>query len=218
MKILKPVLVLSLLLPSVALAEATPSTVGEIDKTVLAEPSALTLKGILGYTTSTMEFRDSGNSSQGYSFGNVSQFSGGLGVEYQTSPLVAISADLLYQEKGFSLSFLNASADFILPYVVLPVLVRVYPASVFSLGAGAYAAYQIGNARFETQNVEADGEAAINRFDYGAVANIGLKFPTGNGVAILGDLRYSHGLANLSKDPEVEAYNRSLEASVGVGF
>ncbi|WP_460923568.1 porin family protein [Pontibacter brevis] len=138
-------------------------------------------------------------------------FHAGPVVSYEFVSRLAVQAELLYDQKGFTYDAyavnpsVTANGDLRLHYIELPLLLKIQKGGLFA-EAGPYGGYLIGtdsDIAFTTTGVSPDAgqpitynSASINRFDYGYTAGIGIMLDNGFFMSF----RNTGGFRSFSKD------------------
>lgn len=138
-------------------------------------------------------------------------FHAGPIVSYEFVSRLAVQAELLYDQKGFTYdahavnSSVTANGDLRLHYAELPLLLKIQYGGLFA-EAGPYAGYLIDTSsdiNFSTTGVNPDAGQPItyhsdniNRFDYGYTAGIGIMLDNGFFMSF----RNTGGFRSFSKD------------------
>lgn len=138
-------------------------------------------------------------------------FHAGPVVSYEFVSRLAVQAELLYDQKGFTYdayavnSSITANGDLRLHYIELPLLLKIQKGGLFA-EAGPYAGYLVNansDINFSTTGTNPDvgepiayNDGNINRFDYGYTAGIGIMLDSGFFMSF----RNSGGFRSFSKD------------------
>jgi hypothetical protein len=142
---------------------------------------------------------------------------------YEFVSRLAVQADLLYVQKGFTYDGYEVSAservggDVRLHYIELPLLIKIEKGGLFA-EAGPYAGYLVDTATdFEVDSVDPDQGTSLrykpdelNRFDYGYAAGVGIILDN----SFFMNIRYTGGLRSFSK--ELDQKNSDIRLSIGV--
>jgi len=148
---------------------------------------------------------------------------GGLMMEMPLGP-VALGAELLYTPKGEKYVYGDDfSLSFNLDYIEVPViakitflpLVKVYGGVSFGYMVNDTIKWEEGNESGEESFDEfTDGEVELNKMEMGVIMGVQVKISK-----LVFDARYNHGLTDIVKDNEGDAYQlRTLYATVGLTF
>jgi hypothetical protein len=166
----------------------------------------------------------------------------GLVAELQRNSWFNLQAELIYDGKGASYSYVTTSSslyteeynDFTekLDYLSLPILAK------FDIGeknrifgyTGLYLAYlmsahrkgtYIKTSNFapfdkETQNIDRDYKSDISNFDMGAVFGIGGDISLSDMLTLFIDGRYNWGWLNVAEDGQGQIFNSSWTINLGL--
>lgn len=148
-------------------------------------------------------------------------FHAGPVVSYEFVSRLAVQAELLYDQKGFTYDAyavnpsVTANGDLRLHYVNLPLLLKIQKGGLFA-EAGPYAGYLVAtnsDIAFSTTGVSPDvgqpityNSDNINRFDYGYTAGIGIMLDNGFFMSF----RNTGGLRSFSKDLDQKNFGFNL--------
>jgi hypothetical protein len=130
-----------------------------------------------------------------YSLNSTTGFQAGAQVEFQYSPWFSIMPELRYQQRGFGVSYFNASQK--LDYIELPILAKfsmpnrtdwtpfvfIGPNFSFRVGSG-------GNG-----NLNYVGSA--NTFDFGIDSGVGVQYQLNQTTRVFVDFEYYAGLTDV---------------------
>lgn len=151
----------------------------------------------------------------GHTFGFMFQFVPGP---------IDLELDVLYASKKVE----AGGATFTLNSIQFPLMVRLAPLPIISVGFGGYYQMGVGNVTTERNGVSASTDynttifyttLGLKRNDYGAIGSVRLKLPLG-GANLIADLRYLYGLQDnlLPASSSASVKYRSLDALVGVSW
>ncbi|WP_162053674.1 porin family protein [Pontibacter pamirensis] len=148
-------------------------------------------------------------------------FHAGPVVSYEFVSRLAVQAELLYDQKGFTYDAyavnpsVTANGDLRLHYVKLPLLLKIQKGGLFA-EAGPYAGYLVAtnsDINFSTTGVNPDAGQPItynsdniNRFDYGYTAGIGIMLESGFFMSF----RNTGGFRSFSKDLDQKNFGFNL--------
>lgn len=142
-------------------------------------------------------------------------FTGGGFLTLSLVPGLAIQPEVLFVQKGSTLSISDFDTVLALDYIDIPVLVRL------SVGGGGAKVYLFGGPSFnfnlsaETGNdgVTQDLTDDIEKSEIGAVAGLGVEIGK-----FLVEGRWIEGLTNVWKDSDAELKNRAFAVMAGIRF
>jgi len=107
-------------------------------------------------------------------------------------------------------------------WVKLSNLIRIYPIPFLTIGVGGYYSLGIGNytvtAKDGTSTSVGFADVGLKKSDFGLEAGLGTRFPLSESFGILGDIRYSLGLANIISNDLSAAYEALGEVDVSTKF
>lgn len=136
--------------------------------------------------------------------------SGGLGMELNLM-VIAVQADLLYSPKGYVVD----GNDIRLNYLSLPVVAKIkfFPVIIHPYILGGIEYNHLLSAKADGNDIKDD----LASSDFSGVAGAGLEFSL-FGKAVYAEVRYIHGLSNISKIEGTELNNRTYQMLFGMLF
>ncbi|MBL7740610.1 MAG: PorT family protein [Chitinophagaceae bacterium] len=102
-----------------------------------------------------------------------------------------------------------------LNYVNIPLLVQYMTRDGFRLQTGPQLGF-LASAKSKVGDVEVDIKDDLESTELAWVFGAGYLFPRGNGLGI--DIRYNHGISNISEDNDFEARNRTFQIGIFYQF
>ena len=130
---------------------------------------------------------------------------GGAEAEYHVSPLIGVSAGLIYSQQGFKVSEniegVDIEAKWKPAYLTLPILANFYVANGLALKAGVQPGFMV--AKDDAENV--------NTFDFSVPVGISYEY-----MNICLDARYNIGCTKVDKD--VKGCNSVFQVTLGYKF
>ncbi len=140
----------------------------------------------------------------------------GLVAEMPISETFYFAPEVLYSSQGAKFSEEGFDGAFKLDYIQLPLMLKYYVGSGFSLEAGPQIGF-LTSSEVEMEGVSVDANDYISGFDYGL--NFGLGYKLTSGIFLQG--RYNLGLANVFDSEEIgdgEGKNSVIQLSLGYMF
>jgi hypothetical protein len=143
-------------------------------------------------------------------------FTGGGFLTLSLLPGFAIQPEVLFVQKGSTLSIAGFDTTLALDYIDIPVLARL------SVGGGGAKVYFFGGPSFNFNvSAEADNEGDfeddlaenIEKSEIGAVVGLGVEIGK-----FLVEGRWIEGLTNVSKDSDATLRNRAFAVMAGIRF
>ena len=129
----------------------------------------------------------------------------GAEAEYHVSPLIGVSAGLLYSQQGFKVSEnvegVDIEAKWKPAYLNIPILANFYVANGLALKAGVQPGFMV--AKDDAENV--------NTFDFSVPVGISYEY-----MNICLDARYNIGVTKLADNND--HYNNVIQITVGYKF
>lgn len=146
----------------------------------------------------------------------------GLSYEGKVSEQVSLQPELLLFQKGYRIETSGDDINRTINYLELPVLVKYNfngtSQNVFLLAGPAVGFGISARARVGDNSESVEWEATdLKRFDFGLHLGGGIAIPTGNG-AVLIDLRYLLGIANIADSNPATNRNRGFSLNLGFEF
>jgi hypothetical protein len=117
---------------------------------------------------------------------------------------------VLYLNRELSDTSVTPSLDSSFRYLEVPLQLRYWLGRTVSIGAGAYAAYAIGDIEDSSGGSTAYSAAGYGKFDAGLLASLGLHLPVGEKLSFFLEGRYSQGLSDLIDHSAADASNPAL--------
>ena len=148
--------------------------------------------------------------------GYIAGFVGGIEGEYHVSPMVGISAGLLYSMQGASVKDAEGDPKLEMNYVNIPILVNAYVAKGLALKAGIQPAFNVSN-KVKVAGISIDYDkyapegAEIKTFDFSIPVGISYEY-----MNICLDARYNIGCTKVDKD--VKGCNSVFQITLGYKF
>ena len=153
----------------------------------------------------------------------ISYLFGGY-LEIPVSDHLSIQPEVLYSSQGTAYEDTEddlvqyTDDEFILDYVIVPVLLKFYPGKRFSIQAGPQVGFLLSAKNKYKENgtqVEDDYKEFLSNTDFGLAIGFGYKMDFGLNI----DARYVHGLADIN-DMQMgeEIKNQVFQVSVGYSF
>ena len=130
--------------------------------------------------------------------GYIAGFVGGIEGEYHVSPMVGISAGLLYSMQGASVKDAEGDPKLEMNYVNIPILVNAYVAKGLALKAGIQPAFNVSN-KVKVAGISIDYDkyapegAEIKTFDFSIPVGISYEY---RNVCL--DARYNIGVSKIA--------------------
>jgi len=157
---------------------------------------------------------------------------GGVAVDAEVWDQLRFQMEVLYQRRSTTITFLDSTGlppietEYRLDYFVVPLLLR------YDLSPGPFIPYAVAGTQLGFRfRAHAESRSAGNtrdddvgdqfkRTDVALVVGGGVAYRIRGGVFLTGDLRYVHGLTNISENPTGadEWKTRSLQIMGGVAF
>ena len=131
--------------------------------------------------------------------GYIAGFVGGVEGEYHVSPMVGISAGLLYSMQGASVKNAEGDPKLQMNYVNIPILVNAYVAKGLALKAGIQPAFNVSNkVKIDGISIDYDkyapeGAAEIKTFDFSIPVGISYEY-----MNVCLDARYNIGVSKIA--------------------
>ena len=129
----------------------------------------------------------------------------GAEAEYHVSPLIGVSAGLIYSQQGFKVSEniegVDIEAKWKPAYLNIPILANFYVANGLALKAGVQPGFMV--AKNDAENV--------NTFDFSVPVGISYEY-----MNICLDARYNIGCTKVDKD--VKGCNSVFQITLGYKF
>ena len=125
----------------------------------------------------------------------------GAEAEYHVSPLIGVSAGLLYSQQGCKWSVENVDVKWKPAYLNIPILANFYVANGLALKAGVQPGFMV--AKDDAENV--------NTFDFSVPVGISYEY-----MNICLDARYNIGCTKVDKD--VKGCNSVFQVTLGYKF
>ena len=125
-------------------------------------------------------------------------FVGGVEGEYHVSPMVGISAGLLYSMQGASVKDAEGDPKLEMNYVNIPILVNAYVAKGLALKAGIQPAFNVSN-KVKVDGISIDYDkyapegAEIKTFDFSIPVGISYEY-----MNVCLDARYNIGVSTIA--------------------
>ena len=145
-------------------------------------------------------------------------FVGGAELEYHATPMLGISAGVLYSMEGAKLKDSDYKVN--LDYINIPILANVYVAPGFAIKAGIQPAFNL-SSKFKGEGISIDlNETAkyldadaikVNSFDFSIPVGLSYEY-----MNVCLDARYNIGVTNIVKDGD--AKNSVFQITVGYKF
>ena len=130
--------------------------------------------------------------------GYIAGFVGGVEGEYHVSPMVGISAGLLYSMQGASVKHAEGDPKLEMNYVNIPILVNAYVAKGLALKAGIQPAFNVSN-KVKVDGISIDYDkyapegAEIKTFDFSIPVGISYEY-----MNVCLDARYNIGVSKIA--------------------
>ena len=130
--------------------------------------------------------------------GYIAGFVGGVEGEYHVSPMVGISAGLLYSMQGASVKDAEGDPKLQMNYVNIPILVNAYVAKGLALKAGIQPAFNVSN-KVKIDGISIDYDkyapegAEIKTFDFSIPVGISYEY-----MNVCLDARYNIGVSKIT--------------------
>lgn len=122
----------------------------------------------------------------------------------------SLQPELLYSAQGFKSELLDSKERF--DYVLLPVLIKYYPISKFSIEAGPQVGFLVNaTSRNNSGNTDIKDQ---NIVDFGV--NLGAGYELNSGIFFQG--RYNLGITNVNSANNIKYTNSVFQLSVGILF
>lgn len=129
----------------------------------------------------------------------------GAEAEYHVSPLIGVSAGLLYSQQGCKRSVENVDVKWKPAYLNIPILANFYVANGLALKAGVQPGFMVAK-----DDAEDDAEN-VNTFDFSVPVGISYEY-----MNICLDARYNIGCTKVDKD--VKGCNSVFQVTLGYKF
>lgn len=127
----------------------------------------------------------------------------GLSLNATLTPALGLEVGANYLQRKYKRNLLLFSREFTEEAFQVPVLMRGYFLSVFSIGVGGYYNYYQGNVKYDVvSNGSASASVSSSRTgyrstsDYGVMAALGVDIPLSPISGLMVDTRYLFGLHN----------------------
>ena len=132
------------------------------------------------------------------------QYGYGAGLGFSMLPKTFLELGLIYGKRGFqeTLTQASSSSNVIMTTLQIPVVLRIYLNRLFSVGVGGYYSYAL-NSSYEVDSIPVayNTPSGVNDWssqDYGVLCSLGVRIKLIPWVALVGDVRYLLGLANMN--------------------
>ena len=195
----------------------------------------LSLVGALNFSAPALQ---SSTQTQGGATANITgtsaSIAAGVGVlgDYSLLPNLELELGFLYMPRQYMIdTTVSGSAPvtgqlvtyFFEKKAQIPLLVRFWPLSFLSVGAGGYFEQGIGDiaitpALSSTTDYESYEFEGINRSDFGLIGSVQSKVMLGAGLNWIADLRYVFGLTNVDTSGTPSYYYRDVQFLTGIGI
>lgn len=122
----------------------------------------------------------------------------GIVPQFEIADPVAFQLGLFYIPRTYSFGTQKTS----MPALQLTPMVRYVPFEFLELGVGPYLSYGMGDIKTSKNGVETSKSydvQKISKIDYGLALGVGSHIAVSDGMHLIGDVRYHHGIANLSQ-------------------
>ena len=157
---------------------------------------------------------------EGQNFESRPGFAGGLVVNYSDIEHFGASVNFLFSQYGGQVDGTDSKTR--LNYFQVPLYAVWYFNELEDnfrpkIYAGPYLGFLLAAKDESGRDLNPTGEA-FNDVDAGITAGLGFNYRMARGLWLNFDLRYNHGLANISAIDAVDAHNRGFGAMLGVAF
>lgn len=130
----------------------------------------------------------------------------GAEAEYHVSPLIGVSAGLLYSQQGYKISEDHVDFKWKPAYLNIPILANFYVANGLALKAGVQPAFMVAKDDDDIKEV-----IKVNTFDFSIPVGISYEY-----MNICLDARYNIGCTKVWKD--VKGCNSVFQVTLGYKF
>lgn len=145
-------------------------------------------------------------------------FGGGLQAEFRLGSKVGLELGALYLQRKTDETFSGLTNTTTMPYIVAPLLFRLWLNPTISLGAGGYYAKGYGKIKSGSTTVSYT-TFGIKSQDYGVMGALGFNIKLSGSTALLIDGRYALGLANASLGGGTTSFkNAEIDGLIGLRF
>ena len=163
-----------------------------------------------GLNISNQSYKVGGNTLDGESVYGVQA---GIFVEIKASEKLTVQPELLFSTQGSKLSTPQGKASFDLNYVIVPVMVKFYPASKLFLEAGPQIGF-LTSAKAGLGSMSGDAKEVFETTDF--ALNLGLGYNITNEFSA--GVRYNLGLSNVAKNNDSGLDMKNSGFLIGIAY